>query len=118
MIDPYLVYGFRASQDPSWVLISAWATESLARAELERIKISVMSLAERDQALNPVGPWRFWEQRSHNGIGGAVGLPVTWLDSWSSNSISPRNSWSFLAVARLHVQGTVLDQIVEGVVGA
>ena len=118
MIEPYLVYGFRASQGPRWVLLSAWATESLARAELERLKFSVMSLTERTQSLNPAASWRFWEQRGHKGVGGANDLPVTWVDVWSSNSISPRNPWSHLAFVRLHVQGTVLDQIVEGVEGA
>ncbi len=100
---------------PGWKLLSAWATETLAIEEMEKIKLSVMSPHDREQAKNPPTGWRFWVKKGHHGIGGANGLPVTWIHVWHSNLTGSRNPWSYVAVARLHIQGNVLDQIIEEV---
>jgi hypothetical protein len=113
MSEPFLVFGYRSSMGSGWSILSAWVTEALAEQELERLKLSVMTLREREQAKNPPTKWRFWEKKGHKGIAGANQIPVTWVTCWSANSVGSRNPWSYLAVARLHVQGNVLDQMVE-----
>lgn len=113
MSEPFMVFGFQSSMGGGWHLLSAWATEALAEAEVERLKLSVMSIHEREQAKNPPSKWRFWERKSHKGLGGANKIPVTWGVCWSANSVGHRNPWSYLAVGRLHVQGTVLDRMVD-----
>ena len=113
MNEPYVVFGFSASMSAAWIVLSAWATESLAVVEAERLKFSVMTAHQREQAKAPKTNWRFWEQRHHKGIGGANEIPVMWVHVWGANSVGASNPWSYLAVARLHVQGSILDQMVE-----
>ena len=114
MTEPFLVFGYQGSMGPKWLILSAWVTEALAVQEMERIKLSVMSPHYR--ACNGKAPsgWCFWGQRLAL-VGGADQIPVTWINCWAANSVGGLNPWSYLAVARLHVQGSALDQLVEAV---
>lgn len=111
MSGPYLVIGI----DDHWRIVSAWATKALALAELDRIRLSVMKPHDRKIAANPPTKWRFWEQASPPWNHGTKRLPVEFISTWKANSVGgiDGNPWSYLAVAELIVQGTVLDEIVE-----
>jgi hypothetical protein len=101
-----------------WKLINAWVSRNLAVEDAERLMWSVMSLRQQETAKNPPTKWRFWEERSVSRCTSlGTHFPGKIIRFWAANSVGgiDGNPWSYVAVAELSVQGTILDQIAENV---
>lgn len=55
--------------------------------------------------------WRFWEKATRAVL--CPAMPVEFRMVWRANSVGGGNSWSNIAVAKLIVQGTLLDELAE-----
>ena len=121
MIGPYLVMGRLRSE---WRVLDAWVTEALAVTAADKLRWDVMTDHDRKNAKNPPTKWRFWEETASGYMPMPFGampfggkFPGKIARLWKANSTGGRgrNPWSCIAVVKLEVQGTVLDQIVEAI---